>query len=341
MIRRLISFWDEREAPHALAAVRILVALVTLFDLAVIGLEGLPEWLWAPLADGGTSPAADAESGPFVYRLIWGFGIGAVGLWAILCVSLVCFGAGLFTRTAGFIFVFTYAATAAVNDPADRGIDRAIRIVILILSFSAAGKVWSLDAWRKTRGRAPGSSNDRFFGDGGAESAWPRYLIFAQLIITYAAAGLSKGSPLWLPWGGYAALYVILRDPVYANADYSFLAEPFPYFVTQVATAFTHGWEILAPVLLLAVYFRRTSERPGRLRALFNRVRYREVYIAFGVIFHLSLAFTMRLGIFPFAMLAFYPALFRPEEVASVVERARGLLARTVSRRRVAASKAP
>jgi hypothetical protein len=49
----------------------------------------------------------------------------------------------------------------------------------------------------------------------------------------------------------------------------------------------------------------------------------------------------MRLGIFPFAMLAFYPALFRPEEVASMVERARGLLARTVSRRRVAASKAP
>jgi hypothetical protein len=341
VIRRLISFWDEREPPHALAAVRILVALVTLFDLAVIGSEGLPEWLWAPLADGGTSPAADPDNGAFVYRLIWSLGIGAVGLWAILCVSLVCFGAGLFTRTAGFVFVFTYAASAAVNDPADRGIDRAIRIVILILSFSAAGKVWSLDAWRKTRRRAAQSSEQGFRGDDALASAWPRYLVFAQLIITYAAAGLSKGSPLWLPWGGYAALYVILRDPVYANADYSFLSEPFPYFVSQVATGFTHAWEILAPVLLLAVYFRRTSDRPGRLRAFFNRVRYRDVYIAFGVMFHLSLAFTMRLGIFPFAMLAFYPALFRPAEVASVVERARGLLARIVSLRRVAASKAP
>jgi hypothetical protein len=332
VIQRLISFWDEREPPYALAAVRILVALVTLFDLGVVGFEALPEWLWAPIADGGTSPAADPEGGPAVYRLIWSLGIGGFGLWAILCVSILCFGAGFFTRSAGLVFVFTYAASAAVNDPADRGIDRAIRIVILILSFSAAGKAWSLDAWRKT---------GRFGGDGAEESAWPRYLVFAQLIITYAAAGLSKGSPLWLPWGGYAALYVILRDPVYANADYSFLAEPLPYFVTQVATAFTHAWEILSPVLLLAVYFRRTSERPGRVRAFFNRVRYREIYIAFGVMFHLSLAFTMRLGIFPFAMLAFYPALFRPAEVASVVARARQWLVRMLPLRRIAAPKAP
>jgi hypothetical protein len=324
MIRRLIDLFDEREPPHALAAVRILVALVTLFDLSVIALSDLPPWLWAPLAEGGSSPAADPERGPLVYRAIWGLGLGAYGLWAILFVSLLCFGVGFFTRTAGFVFVFTYAATAVINDPADRGIDRAIRIVILILSFSAAGKVWSLDALRKT-----GS----FRGDGALENAWPRYLVFAQLVLTYAAAGLAKGSPLWLPWGGYVALYVILRDPVYANADYSFLAEPFPFFLTQCATAFTHAWEVCAPLLLLAAYFRRTAERPGRVRALFNRVRFREVYVAFGVIFHLSLAFTMRLGIFPFAMLSFYPALFRPDEVTAFVERARAFATKKLRRR--------
>lgn len=327
MIRRIADFFDEREPPHSLAAVRILVALVTLFDLSVIALSDLPVWLWAPLAEGGSSPAADPENGPIVYRAIWSLGLGAYGLWAILFVSLLCFGAGFFTRTAGFVFVFTYAATAAINDPSDRGIDRAIRIMILILSFSAAGRVWSLDAWRKT-----GS----FRGDAAPASAWPRYLVFAQLVVTYAAAGLSKGSPLWLPWGGYVALYVILRDPVYANADYSFLAEPFPFFLTQCATAFTHAWEVCAPLLLLAAYFRRTEERPGRLRALFNRVRFREVYVAFGVLFHLSLAFTMRLGIFPFAMLSFYPALFRPGEVRAFVERVRAFV--TAKARRASAS---
>lgn len=329
MIRRFVELFDEREPPHALAAVRILVALVTLFDLAVIALSDLPAWLWAPLAEGGSSPAADAATGPLVYRLIWGLGFGAYGLWAILLLSLLCFGAGFFTRTAGFVFVFTYAATAMVNDPADRGIDRAIRIMVLILSFSAAGKVWSIDAWRKT-----GS----FRGDGAPESAWPRYLVFAQLVLTYAAAGLSKGSPLWLPWGGYVALYVILRDPVYANADYSFLAEPLPFFITQCATAVTHAWEVCAPLLLLAAHYRRTADRPGRLRALFNRVHFREVYVTFGVIFHLSLAFTMRLGIFPFAMLAFYPALFRPDEVTGFVDRVRSFFSKCWARRRLGAA---
>lgn len=328
-MRRIVAWLDEREPPHALAAVRILVALVTLFDLCVIALSDLPAWLWAPIAEGGTSPAADPEGGPLVYRLLWGIGLGAYGLWAILFLSLLCFGAGFFTRTAGFVFVFTYAATAAINDPADRGIDRAIRIMILILSFSAAGRAWSIDAWRKT---------GTFGGDGAPANAWPRYLVFAQLVVTYAAAGLAKGSPLWLPWGGYVALYVILRDPVYANADYSFLAEPFPFFLTRCATAFTHAWELCAPLLLLAAYFRRTAERPGRIRAFFNRVRFREVYVAFGVMFHLSLAFTMRLGIFPFAMLSFYPALFRPQEISAFVARVRAFVSKRRSRRPLGAA---
>jgi hypothetical protein len=51
------------------------------------------------------------------------------------------------------------------------------------------------------------------------------------------------------------------------------------------------------------------------LRAIMNRYPVRSIYVAFGVAFHVLLALTLRLGIFPYSMLAFFPAFFRPDEI--------------------------
>jgi Vitamin K-dependent gamma-carboxylase len=313
--QRWVAFWDEQEPPTLLALIRVALALVVLADLAAIATRGAQTWLWAPAAAGGIS-GWDPEQAPLFYRLLPASAASAQLLWLGLCASMLCVGVGFCTRGAALLHVWLSVQTALINGPADRAIDRAIRIVLLILVLSPAGNVWSVDARIAT-----GS----FRGDRGPAPAWARYLILGQLVLIYCGAGLAKGGTHWYPWGGYRALYLTLQDPILAAGDFRWLAQPLPYRLSQLATALTHLWELTAPVVLLAAYYRRTSARPGLLRRWFNRLPVRNVYVSFGVLFHLSLAFTLRLGIFPFAMLACFPAFFRPEELTRAARRLRAL----------------
>jgi hypothetical protein len=297
--------WDEREPPTCLAVIRIGLALVVLFDLAALAGHGAISWLWAPDEAGGVS-SWERGNAPLFYRLLPPTAGSAKLLWAASFVSALGIGAGCFTRASTLAHVWFSAQAALINPGADRAIDRLIRMVLLILVLSPSAAVWSVDAWRAT---------GRFRGDPSPAPAWPRYLIFAQLVITYFGAGLSKGGTHWYPWGGYNALYLTLRDPILSSIEPRWLDGWLGYRLTQVATAVTHLWELGAPLLLLAAFYRRTPDRPGRLRRLFSRLRARETYVAIGVVFHLTLAATMRLGIFPFAMLACFPAFFRPDEL--------------------------
>jgi hypothetical protein len=314
----IVKLFDEREKPTALALIRIFVALTLIYDLAVVGVYDVEVWLWAPIDQGGTSPTAAREAAWF-YKVFSATADSAMGLYWGLLVSAVTLGVGFFTRTSAIVFVLLSAQSSILNDAGDRGIDRAIRIVVLILAFSAAGRAYSLDARIKS-----GS----FRGDGALAPAWPRFLVLGQLVIMYTAAGLSKSATLWLPWGGHAALYVILNEPIYATMDFGFLAHPVLYFLTQVGTLSSRTWELLSPIVLIAAYYRRTPDGPGRWRAVMNRYPIRDLYVAFGVAFHLLLVFTLKLGIFPFAMLAFFPAFFRPDEIERFLAKVREKLSR-------------
>ncbi len=318
LIARWVELWDERESPTVLALVRILLASVVLVDLLMLGAHGVATWLWAPIEAGGVSISSQGDV-PLFYRVFSASRSSANLLWVGLTISALAVGLGCFTRGAALAFVCLSAQAALINGPADRAIDKAIRIVMLILVLSPAGQVWSVDAKRKT-----GS----FRGPPGLAPAWARYLILGQLVLIYSAAGLSKGGTHWYPWGGYGALYLSLQDPILAAGDFRWLAQPIPFFTTQLATASTHLWELAAPLVLVAAYYQRTRDRPGRLRRLFNRLPVRTAYVTLGILFHLSLAATLRLGIFPFAMLALFPAFFRPDELDRAYARARLLLAR-------------
>ena len=315
---RWVELWDEREPATVLALIRMLLASVVLVDLAMLGAHGVATWLWAPIEAGGISVSSAGDL-PLFYRVFSASRSSASLLWVGLMASTLCVGVGCFTRSAALAFVCLSAQAALINGPADRAIDTAIRIVMLILVLSPAGLVWSVDAKRKT-----GS----FRGARGNVPAWARYLILGQLVLIYCGAGLSKGGTHWYPWGGYNALYLTLQDPIFAAGDFRWLGQPIPYFATQLATATTHLWELSAPLVLVAAYFRRTRERPGRLRRWLNRFPVRNAYVAVGILFHLGLAMTLRLGIFPFAMLALFPAFFRPDELERALLRARGWLAR-------------
>lgn len=308
------GLWDRRENPLSLALIRIFISVVVLYDLLLIGYHGLPMLLWAPKELGGAHDLMARSSVPWVFQVFGASEAVVLGLYLTVIASLIAFGAGFLTRFSGLVFVLSYAQTAIINDEADRGIDRMIRIVVWLLIFSKCGRALSIDArWR----------SGKWLGDGQFIPSWPRYLIILQIAVMYWCAGVEKFAVTWFPWGGYSALYIILQDPIFAVMDFSFLASPWLYPFTQLSTAVSHLWEWTFPVILLAYYYRDTRHRPGRLRHFFLKYDIRLWYVCIGVFFHILLAFSLRLGIFPAAMLAFYPAFFHPTEIQRWIRRIR------------------
>jgi hypothetical protein len=80
-------------------------------------------------------------------------------------------------------------------------------------------------------------------------------------------------------------------------------------------------WEWSALLVLVAFHYRMTPERGGRLREWTLRYRPHLWWLTIGVFFHLGIALTLSLGIFPWAMLATYIAFVHPDELRLVWQR--------------------
>src|SRR5262249_18412394 len=143
-------------------------------------------------------------------------------------------------------------------------------------------------------------------------SAWPRRGAGYQIVLVYWSTGLHKVSRGWTPAHGFSALFYILEEPPWQRWGMTWPAHVYP--PTQVATATTWLWELTAPLLLLALWYRRTAQRPGRLRALCNRLPLRGLWVAAGVGMHLGILLLMDVGPFSLVALSYYACLFRPDE---------------------------
>jgi hypothetical protein len=317
--RAFVAACSAREDPLPLALVRVLLAAVILWDLALVGLYGMPPLIWAPRQAGGVVALEALQGMPSIVHLLpadraaeWGAPL-AWALFVGVTALAASFGAGLFTRTSAILFVLLYAQTQMLNDASDRGIDRLIRIVVLVLACSGAGRRLSVDARVRS---------GTWWGTAGTALAWPRYFLIFELTLVYVAAGMEKFALAWFPWGGSSALFIILQDPLLATSDFAWMAAWWAYPFTQLGTSGTHLWEWTFFAVPLALYFQATRTRPGRLRAAFNAWDVRMIYVIVGAFFHLSLAATLHLGIFPAAMLAMYPIFFHPDEIRAAARRA-------------------
>jgi hypothetical protein len=309
-LRRWIALWDRREDPRPVALVRIFMSAVVLYDWLRIYTLDLVVPLFANSAGGGMGTPMTRKVVPWLYAM---FPDGTDAAWvgfSLLVGLTVMLGAGLFTRLSAIALVLVWTQVALGLPASDRGIDMLIRNVIFLLAFSSAGRVWSLDARLRT-----GS----WGGDGKLVTAWPRYLLIIQLIILYFTAGIQKVASSWTPFGGWSALYIAMRDPAFAMGALPWLDDLYP--ATQILTASTWLWEWMAPLLLLALYFRSTRQRSGRLRAVMNRLSFRSTYLLIGAMFHVGTSLTLQLGIFPWAVLSIYPACFHPDELRGVINK--------------------
>jgi hypothetical protein len=183
----------------------------------------------------------------------------------------------------------------------------------MVLAFSSAGRAFSLDAVIRT---------GRFRGDGEPVPAWPRYLIVVQVVLMYFTAGVQKYGQHWWPWGGWSALYVILQDWAVASRPFGWLRHQPWYALTQLSTLVTMVFQWSYPIVL--VHYLPPPGEPGRFRRAFERWRLHRAWIAIGAWFHVALALTMELGIFPWGMLALYWAFLHPAELPAMLRASPG-----------------
>jgi hypothetical protein len=301
-MNRWVALWDRRETAESIAFVRILVPLVIAWDLLDVLRLGLTIPLWGPIEEGGLGPTSYAAPICWAYRWL---GVSSTSTWILFAITLIAaisLSLGFMSRTSAVILLLAYAQLAQLSPDADRGIDRLLRNVLCILPLAAPGTTLSLDARLRT---------GRWVSDQ-MVWAWPRLLIIAQLVLLYFFAGILKQAAGWSYSGGYTALFQVMQKPHLVKYDLPpALAAPiFP--LLQIGTFSTVTWERSAPLLPILLWLRETRARPGKFRALVNRARLLELWVALGAFFHLSLAVFFALGAFPWGCLALYPALAKP-----------------------------
>ena len=296
--QRWVSLWDRTEPPVALAFVRMYVGVALLADLLRIAVIEMVGPMYSAAPDGFAMPATDLA------RALVERGLGPT-VWAVAVIAGACVALGFATRVACIVLVFAMVQLAHIAPDSDRGIHVIFRVVLLILALSQSHARFSIDAWVWARLGRPFSAQ---------VPAWPRYLLLLQLLWIYFSAGIQKAGAEWGPWGGFLAVANTATDPNYARFDPAWVETALP--LTRLATAGTLLFEVTAPLYLVWLYCAATADRPGRARAWVNRLRLRWIWIALGVSFHLGLALTTTLGVFPWGMLALYPVLFRPSELS-------------------------
>lgn len=309
MIARWVAFWDRREGPESLALLRILVPLVILLDLGTTLSLGLLPGLWAP-PPYGLGWVGPTDAAPPLTRIL-----GASEATAALVAGLAVAGAlllmlGLFHRAGAVVLAFATAELARLAPDGERAVDILLRIAVLVLAFSRADACWSASAYLRARaGRAPVVEIP----------AWPRHLLFLQLVWVYFSAAHNRGGAAWWPWGDFAALSNVLSDPHYARFAPGWTAPVYP--LTQAATALTMLFELGAPLLVPLTLIDRGALGAGRFGELLRRYRVRFVFLGTGVLLHLGIWLTMRLGIFSVGMLSLYSALLDPTEIRALLAR--------------------
>jgi hypothetical protein len=319
-----VAFWDRRERPESLALTRILVGGVLSLELAGMALGGLVPALWLapPRGLGWASLTEDASN---LSRALGASPVAVTALWGLAFAAALAVTVGVGLRPAAFGCALVTATLGRLAPDGERAIDELLRLVLIVLALSRADACWSLRAWRRGRLGVPAEA---------LIPAWPRQLLLAQLIWVYFSAAQNRGGSEWWPWGGCVALGRVLSDPHFARFSPGWTASIYP--LTRVATAFTLLFELGSPLIVLFTFLDRHPDRGGALGRGVRRLRLRWVWLGLGASLHLGIAVTLRLGLFPFGMLALYPLFLAPEELSALLARGRSARSRMRGRARLA-----
>jgi hypothetical protein len=294
----LVDLTSIREPGTSLARFRIAVGLIIVYALLSMIAAGLVDVMWVDAAYGGLQTLSTRHwlvglMGGRTPTAAWTLVGGGLVLASLLVV-------GLGGRLTALLTLQAYYALTSAHGTLAGGYDTLITNALWLLVLAESTATLSLDCRRRT-GRW---TSDR------PVPAWPRYLVIMQLLVVYGATGLHKLSPVWTPGGDYSALYWVFQEPTWRRFDMDWTASVFP--ITQLGTAVTWWWEVLAPLMLVVYWARYTAERGGRVRRLLNRFDLRKPWAAVGVGLHLGILVLLNVGPFSPISLAYYLCLVPP-----------------------------
>lgn len=305
-MKRLWAAWVEllshREPATSLAWFRIAVALVMLYSLLSMVAADLVEVMWVDAAYGGLQTLSTRHwlvglLGGRTPATAWTL-VGS----GLLLSSLLAVGLG--GRITALLALQVYYALTTGQGTLSGGYDTLVTNALWLLVLSESTATLSLDCRRRT---------GRFTSDRPVP-AWPRYLVILQLVVVYTTTGLHKLSPVWTPGGDHSALYWVFQEPTWRRFDMTWTASEWVYPLTQLGTAVTWWWEVLAPLLLVVYWARYTAARGGRVRRALNRFDLRIPWAAIGISLHLGILVLINVGPFSWISLAYYLCLITPPD---------------------------
>jgi hypothetical protein len=201
-------------------------------------------------------------------------------LWAVMMVCMVCVALGVATRPAMLIGVLASAQLGHLFPTGDRGVDRMVRTVLLILIFTNAHRCYSLGNLIRRRPRLRSTPG------------WASDILHLFLVLVYMAAGLVKaGKAAWWSWKGSPMLYRILADPMSAHLDPQspFWRKMWP--LMRISGSISVTWELMSPIFL---------------------TRYAHWWGFVGITMHIGIALLMKLGMFSYGMVSWAFVVMAP-----------------------------
>lgn len=300
--RAWLSILQRREDALPFAIFRLLTGLAVLWNTLPAVLHGLVPVVWFDRADGGYRSLSAGGS-----WLLTALGGPTPELVIALCVVTLVTGAmvmlGVGGRVAALLALQGTLAISMINTDAKGSYDALLCNSLWLLVLGRGDATLSLSARLRSGAWIPRAEI----------AAWPRYLAILQIAAVYGSTGIHKVSAFWTPMGGYSALYYILQQPTWHRFDMTWLAYVYP--LTQVSTALVWCFELSWPLLGLALYLRQKPGEGGRVRRLLRRMDPRTPYVVFGVAMHLMILAFMEVGPFSAISLAYYPCLYRADEL--------------------------
>lgn len=275
---RIHQFLFREQRPVGLALVRILLPLVVLIPTLhrvfrvreFYSTEGSPTPIWNSYGQPDFLPIPNAPL--------------AAGLYAVLIATLVTSSLGWRTRTSLFVAAVLNAYFGMLDTISTMTKYTVVAThVLMLLSLSGCGRIWSLDRWLAVRQGRPWNE---------LASDWPRRLIQILVGVVYLGAAITKmHTPAFFT--GDQLRFWMLTNINSANPLGEILAlYPGMILVTAYITII---WEIL----FLFVCWRGVG-RAGML--------------ALGIGFHVMTILTLGLFVFPFIYFVVYLCWYEAED---------------------------
>lgn len=284
-MKRLLATWDDfwlvPEPTSTLAVVRMAYGALLLAWAAMLGPDLSPFF-----STSGILP--EGYDTPWAWSLLDVVGsdtFTAVVYWLLLA-SAVGLVLGYRTRLAAVVAFVAVVSLYRRNPSVFQGGDHALRVFSFYFMFTPAGTALSLDRWRRAR--------DNFW-EFPKRAAWALRLIQVQLSLIYLFT-------VWIKvrgttWNDGTAFSYSVRVGELVRLELP------TWMTTSVAVSNVATYSALATEFAMAVLVWNRRARPWVLAA--------------GVLLHLIIEITLRVGFFSFAMFLYYLAWLDPEKVRS------------------------